>query len=49
MLENLLAAKNEENCISIMVSRFLIVLGNTIANYRSLGPDAFIREMFVRF
>ena len=27
-----------------MVSQFLIVIGNIIANYRQLGQDAFIRE-----
>ena len=34
ILENLLAAKSEGNCIKFVVSHFLIVIGNIIANYR---------------
>ena len=44
ILENLLAAKGEGNCIKFVVSHFLIVIGNIIANYRKLGQDAFIGE-----
>ena len=33
ILENLLAAKGEGNCIEFVVSHFLIVIGNIIANY----------------
>ena len=34
ILENLLAAKSERNCIKFVVSHFLKVKGNIIANYR---------------
>ena len=34
ILENLLAAKSEGNCIKFVVSHFLIVIGNIIANYQ---------------
>ena len=34
ILENLLAAKSEGNCIKFVVSYFLIVIGDIIANYR---------------
>ena len=34
ILENLLAAKSEGNWIKFVVSHFLIVIGNIIANYR---------------
>ena len=34
ILKNLLAAKSEGNCIKFVVSHFLIVIGNIIANYR---------------
>ena len=33
ILENLLAAKSEGNCIKLVVSHFLIVIGKKIANY----------------
>ena len=33
ILENLLAAKSEGNYIKFVVSHFLIVIGNIIANY----------------
>ena len=33
ILENLLAAKGEGNCIKFVVSPFLIVMGDIIANY----------------
>ena len=33
ILENLLAAKSEGNCIKFVVSHFLIIIGNIIANY----------------
>ena len=33
ILENLLAAKSEGNCIKFVVYHFLIVIGNMIANY----------------
>ena len=44
IFENLLAAKIEGNYILLVVSQFLLVIGNIIANYRSLGQDIFIRE-----
>ena len=34
IFENLLDAKSEGNCIKFVVSHFLIVIGNIIANYR---------------
>ena len=34
VLQNLLAAKSEGNCIKFMVSHFIIVIANIIANYR---------------
>ena len=33
ILKNLLAAKNEGNCIKFVVSHFLIVIDNITANY----------------
>ena len=34
ILDNLLVAKSEGNCIKFVVSHFPIVIGNIIANYR---------------
>ena len=34
ILENLLGAKSDGNCFKFVVSHFLIVIGNIIANYR---------------
>ena len=37
--ENLNAAKNEMNCIYVVVSQFLLVVGNINANYTSLSTE----------
>ena len=37
-------AQKKISCIEVVVFKFLFLIGNIIANYRSIGQDAFIRE-----